>query len=249
MGTAAGILAWAPPAEADPIPGVGSIQDLINLNVGSATDGVAQGGLILNGLRFYDFNYSSTGTDAPTAAEVAVQTAPGPSGDLGLSFSFDWVSVGGTSNMVSTIRYKVHLEAGPPSGLDRVGLFFDGDVPLTSAFAQVSETVRDLSGVTLGTLGVFDDGAGAGQDVSQNFLTLATPQQDLDLSKAIRVNSRSTGIATISFVDNTFRVGTTVPNGLTVVPMPTAAWGGMALLGILGAFHWRSRKSSEWDVT
>ena len=243
----AAMVLWVQFAGAGTIPGISSVQDMINLNAGGPADGVPQGGIVINGLRYYDFQYAGSGTSAPTSAQIQVQTAPGPAGDNGLQFSFNWVSAGGSSNMDSTIRYKVHLESSVPtgSGLNRVGLFFDGDVPTgpVGTFAQVQETARDLNGLSCGTLGVFDDGAGPGTDVNQTFLSIVPPQLDLDLSKAIRVNSTSSGVATISIVDNTFRVGTADPNGVTAVPAPAAVAAGTMLLSALGVRKLLSRHS------
>lgn len=223
---AAAVACLALTVQAAPIPGAATVQDLINLNQGDPNDGVPQGGVVVDGLQFYDFQYAETGTNggvAPTASQVGVQTAPGPAGSSGLEFSFDWTAAAGTG-MLSTIRYKVH-STNPLQPVDRVGAFFDGDVPgpsSTATFAQVTETVRDLQGNVLGMIGLFNDGNAAGTDRQAGSLDLAPPRQDLDLSKAIRVRSDTAGVATISIVDNTFRV----------VPEP-ASLGLIALGGVL----------------
>lgn len=205
-------------AQAAPIAGVNSLQDLINLNQGDPQDGIPQGGINVGGIQFYDFQYSNTGPNSPAPAQIDVETAPGPVGSEGLEFSFDWVSAGG-DNMVSTIRYKVASQVP----LNQVGAFFDGTVPTgfsgIGTFAQVTETVRTLGGTVLGVLGLFNDGTGPGADIQAATLTLAPPQTNLDVSKAIRVHSTGSGTATISVVDNTFRP----------IPEPTAI--GLAAFG------------------
>jgi len=180
------------------------VQDLLDANAGDPTDGVPEGGVFIEGVRFYDFVYSNTGPNAPSASEVEVQQTSGPSGTFGIEFNFDWVAAAG-DNMRSTIRYKVDS----PTPLDLVGLFFDGDVPPgnegVGTFAQVTETVRTLAGTGLGELSVFDDGTGPGVDNNVDELDLTPPQTDIELSKAIRVRAGGSGVATISVVDNYFR--------------------------------------------
>jgi len=50
--------AWTSSAHAAPIPGVASVQDLIDLNAGDPNDGVPAGGVVIQDNRFYDFSYA-----------------------------------------------------------------------------------------------------------------------------------------------------------------------------------------------
>ena len=210
-------------AGAAPIAGVSDLQDLIDL--GAA-------GVVVDGVRYYSFGYSSTesgGADAPAPSEIGVQSAPGPVGTSGLEFSFDWTAAGVDNAIESTITYRV--QSAP--AIDRVGLFFDGDVPPgnegAGTEAGVTETIRTLGGAVLGTLNVFDDGAGPGADNNADFLDLAPPQGDLDVTKVIAVSSDGPGTATISIVDNTFRQ----------VPEPAS----LGLLGLGGVMALRRRRA------
>ncbi len=230
---AAGVAGLMPStSSAAPIPGVNSVQDLINLNQGDENDGVSQGGVVVNGLRFYDFNYSNSGAGGgtpPTASQVLTQTAPGPAGTTGLRFSAPWSATGGAGE-VSTIRYKVHSESALQA-INQVGAAFDGDATNTAGtFAQVTEEVRNLTGITLAELSLFDDGTGPGVDNSSTTANLVPPQTDLDLSKAIRVRSSAGGTATITFVDNIFQP----------VPEPTA----LGLLSLGGLLTLRRRRTA-----
>lgn len=237
---AAGVLAGvaAMPASASPIPGITSIQDLINLNSGSQTDGVVAGGIVVDGVRFYDFQYSHSGTNSPDAGQVGVQTSPEPVGQTGLEFSFNWLAVGGT-NIVSTIRYKVHAENGNP--FDRTGILFNGDVALPpgssgpGTFAKANEVVRlvnpDGTEVNLPNTPyqVITDGSGPLADRFNAFLPIDPPSSDLSVTKAINVGSSTDGIATISVVDNVFR---------QVVPEP----GSLAVMGVVGGLTLMRRR-------
>jgi len=221
LAVAAGL---ASTAYAAPIPGIQDVQDLIDQNQGDPNDGIPQGGIVVDGLRYYDFTYTNSGNNPPAASEVEVQTAPSPTGFSGLEFSYDWTAAGAGNNMRSTIRYKLHSEVGAP--VNTVGLFFDGDVPPGNegigTFASVTEVVRDLAGNDLGELSVFDDGTGPGVDNNSDFENIAPPRLDLDLTKAIRVRSEGPGVSTISVVDNVFRQ----------VPEPTS----LAVLALGGGF-------------
>lgn len=234
---ALGLLAG--PAVAAPIPGISTVQDLINLNQGSATDGIVAGGVVVDGVRFYDFSYSNSGTNSPSASQVGVQQSPEPVGNTGFEFSFNWLAVGGT-NIVSTIRYKVHAENGNP--FDRVGVLFNGDVALPpgstgpNTFAKVNEVVRlvnpDGTEVNLPNSPhqVITDGSGPLADNFNSFLPVNPPSGDLSVTKAISVGSSADGLATISVVDNVFRQ----------VPEP----GSLALLGLAGGLGLMRRRKA-----
>lgn len=236
----AAVASLALPASAAPIPGIATVQDLINLNSGSQTDGIVAGGIVVNGVRFYDFSYTNSGTNSPSAGQVGVQQSPEPVGDTGLQFSFNWLAVGGT-NMVSTIRYKVHAENG--NAFDRVGVLFNGDVALPpgssgpNTFAKVNEVVRLVNpdgtevNIPNSPHQVITDGAGPLADNFNSFLVVNPPSSDLAVTKAISAGSSTDGLATISVVDNVFR---------QVVPEP----GSLAVLGLMGGLTLLRRRQA-----
>lgn len=213
-----------------PIPGVTSVQDLINLNQGSPNDNIPQGGVVIDNLRFYDFTYANAGSNPPAASQIDVETAPSPVGTTGLEFHFDWVAAGGTS-MTSDIGYKVSVVGGAGT-IDQVGAFFDGLVPAglsgPTTAAQVVETVRQVDGTPIGVLNLFNDGPGPVVDQNASTLAIVPQRTDLDVLKSIRVQSDASGTATISVVDNTFRV----------IPEPAS----LGLIGLGGLLLARRRR-------
>lgn len=195
------MLLSAAPAAAAPIDGVSDLQDLIDL--GST-------GVIIGDKQFYDFSYAKSpanSANSPDAVEISVQTAPGA--DIGLEFSFGWFAIDGI-NMDSLIRYKVSVVPPSLDAISAVNLFFNGASPIpgVATFATVTETVRDLGGNVQGVITTFNDGAGGFADNNSASLPIAPPLTGLQVDKDIQVVAAPSelggGVATISFVDNTF---------------------------------------------
>ena len=194
-------------------------------------------GVVVGDKQFYGFSYvgtpaksDSNPNPAPTADQVEVVPIISPL--LGLTFTASWESAAGL-NQDSVIRYYVHvLDGSPQQFIDGAGVSFNGTAPLTGPLtnAAIMETIEALDGSVLGQFTVFDDGTGAAYNRLQNSITLPTPMRDVLVIKDIMVNSSSAGgVATISFVDNTFHQIAT--------PLPRSASAGLLLLGALAA--WR----------
>lgn len=203
-----------------PIAGVSDLQDLIDLGSTGVTIGDKQ---------FYDFSYAKSPVNSlssPDASDISVQTAPGA--DIGLEFSFGWFATAGI-NMDSLIRYKVAVVPPSLDAISAVNLFFNGAAPVPglATFATVTETVRDLGGNVLGVITTFNDGAGGFPDNNSASLPIVPPLTALQVDKDIQVVAAPVasggGVATISFVDNTF----------TQVPIPEP--GMLALGSLIGA--------------
>jgi hypothetical protein len=245
LAAAVGVGLFSLSANAAPIPVPATLQDLINLNQGNPGDGIPQGGITIGDKLFYDFTYLASGAAAapypnpnpnpapPRADQIAVQSITGP--NIGLMFSFGWNSSAGF-NMDSLIGYKVHVLDGDPQPLiDSIGLSFNGAAPVPGigTFATVTETVKSLSGATLGGFSVYSDGTISNLG---NTFALATPQRDIQVQKDILVSSVPSnlggGTSTISFVDNTYHQ--------TAVPEPVS----MAVVVLGGALLLRRRGES-----
>ncbi|HLL88619.1 MAG TPA: PEP-CTERM sorting domain-containing protein [Tepidisphaeraceae bacterium] len=166
-------------------------------------DLIANNGVTVGDKRFMDFSYTFSGTNAPTAAQVNVQQVPGA--NIGLQFSFGWNALAGTM-MDSLIGYKVQV-LDPNFLIDQVGLGFNGfaaGIP-GNAFAHVAETIQKTDGTTLGTFNVITDGAGPATDQLTNTFDVTPNLPALLVRKDILVTSVAGGLASISFVDNTYR--------------------------------------------
>lgn len=224
----AGLASWgAPTANAAPVPlpANATLSTLIGL---SATGGVQIGNLV-----FSDFSYSSSPTTganiAPNSSQVTVSTAPGP--NTGLTFSSFWQSAG-QNNQDSIIRYSVTAVSGV---IDQVNLAFNGAAPLPDppgppaplTRASVVETVSTLvgggAGTTLGQTSVANSTAGGATTTNNSSFTVSPARSSIYVSKDVQVNSSSTGVSTISWVDNTYHT--------SPVPEP----GSLGLLGVVGA--------------
>jgi len=186
--------------------------------------------------QFYNFSYQGTGV---AADEINVIQAPGS--DVGLEFQFNWSSTGG-ANEDSVIRYNVHVN-DPARTITAIGLHFDGTATnnmslLTSA--NVTESVTDLGGNSLGNLSVINFGSNFAS-LNRNDVSLALNNlTDLAVTKDIMVHSGAATpqlaavaeaatdpTATITLVDNTFR-----QTGGSSVPLPSAAWMALSTLAL-----------------
>ena len=191
-----------PTSHAGVIPGVSSLQDLIN--AGST-------GVTVDGIRFHDFSYQGAppaGTTppnpnaAPTASQILVTSSDAAPG---LRFSFAWNSADGL-NQDSVIRYSVTSTSGSFNG---VGLDFNPTVtPGVLTSSSVTETIGDASGSPLGQISVINLGGTNSSNRNSDTFAVAPPATTLTLIKDISVHSAPTasggGTASISFVDNTF---------------------------------------------
>lgn len=204
-----------------------TLQDLINASNTS-------GGVVIGDKLFSDFSYigapPGAPNPAPTPSQIAVGTAPGS--DIGLTFSSAWESALGL-NQDSIIRYAVSVLPTSRLMITDVGLRFNGNAPIpsTGTFATVTETVSTLNsagtgpGTLIGQVSVIADGAGSSSNRFSDHLTFA-PTSSVFVEKDIQLNSTDSGVATISFVDNTF--SQTVPEPATFSLLGLAGTGLLA---------------------
>jgi hypothetical protein len=207
--------------------GLGTVQDLIDAGATGITVGDKQ---------FYNFSYQGTGVAAD-----AINVIRAPGSDVGLEFQFNWSSTGGV-NEDSVIRYNVHV-TDPGRTITAIGLHFDGNATNNTSLltnANVTETLTDLSGNSLGSLSVINFGSTFGS-LNRNDATLSLASlRDLAVTKDIMVHSAAPTLqlaaaadavtdptATITLVDNTFK-----QNGTSSVPLPPAAWMAVSTLGL-----------------
>jgi hypothetical protein len=199
-----------------PLPANASLQDLINLN--------ASGGIQIGNFIFSDFSFTPTSgsptNPAPTAVQITVSTAPGPG--TGLTFNSFWQSNAG-ANQDGIIRYAVQVTPGLV--INQVNLAFNGAAPVPSpgTSASVTETVSTLvltnnvpsgPGTAIGQLTVANSIATGTTTTNNSTLNVIPPQTGIFVSKDVQVVSvGANGIATISWVDNTY---TAIPEPATI---------------------------------
>ena len=215
-------------ASAASIPGVSTLQDLINSG---------QNGVVIGDKRFYNFSYIGAPVGgpnpAPTAGQISVAQSALPGGNIGLSFSYAWLSAEGF-NQDSVIQYCVQTVAGTTGTralIDGVLLNFNGTAPVPGGpltAATVTESVTDLNGNPLGQLTTFDDGPGGQPNTDQTKLMLNPPLAGICVTKDIQVHSSPSsqggGVSTISIVDNTFhQVPEPATLGLMAIGIPMLA--------------------------
>jgi PEP-CTERM motif-containing protein len=213
-------------AAAVPLPANATLSTLIGLN--------GSGGVQIGNFIFSDFSFTPTSgspnNPAPNSSQIVVTSAPGP--NVGLTFNSFWQSVPG-ENQDGIIRYAVQVTTG--NVIDQVNLAFNGAAPLPSSGTQatVTESVSTLlttgnndpvgPGSIIGQLSTVNTVATGATTTNNAVLTLSTPQTGIYVSKDIAVTSGPNGIATISFVDNTYHSTAGGP-----IPEP-------ASIGLLGA--------------
>ena len=216
-------------AAAVPLPANATLQDLINLN--------ASGGIVMGNFTFSDFSFTPTSgsptNPAPTASQISVSAAPGP--NTGLTFNSFWESVPG-GNQDGIIRYAVQVSQG--NVIDQVNLGFNGAAPVPGpgTNASVTETVSTLltagnvptgPGTAIGQLTVTNNTSTGSTTTNNSSLTLApSPQQGIFVSKDVQVVSGANGIATISWVDNTYHSTAGGP----IIPEPAS----IGLFSVMG---------------
>jgi hypothetical protein len=226
------VLAGIPPrlVPAAVIPGISSLQDLIN-----------RGPLVANGVQvgsdvFYNFTYSGSPTPdnagAPTPTSILVtSTDSGP----GLRFAYPWASSLG-NNQDSLITYSVHVaDTIPQQFINNAILDFQSSVAATSLIdnATTTLTLGDNNGhVPFSEQTVINTGTSPTSPIS-NSQAVNSPLRDFGVSDDIVVHTapNSTGSATITFVDNIF-------GNSAAVPEPTA----FALFGLAASSLLLSRK-------
>jgi len=224
----AGIVVLGATADAAPQNGLTpteTLQGLINLN---ATGGVRIGNLV-----FSDFSYSgnSAPNPAPGAASINVVTSPYPG--TGLEFVAGWQGYTG-GDQESLISYAVQAVAG--ADLTGVQLDFNGAAlaPSPGTKASVIETVSTLNtdsggnpigaGSPIQQLTVFNTTSGGivgPQTVLEATAPVTPPLTGMFIQKDVQLNGGTNGISSISFVSNSYQVGT--------VPEPTST----CLLGVV----------------
>lgn len=209
-------------ARADAIPGVSTLQDLIDR--GPNQSGGVQTGSDL----FYHFTYSlAPAGGAPTPSQILVTfTDAGP----GLRFASNlWTSSGG-NDISSVIGYSVHVvDTIPQQAINTAILDFQSTVnpahptgpegpPDPADNASVTESLGDNNGhVPFTQLTAFNaNGTVTGGPPDTTSQTIAPPLRDFGVSNGVVVHTSagSTGNATITYFDNIF--------GNTTVPEPAA---------------------------
>jgi hypothetical protein len=213
-----------------PLPANATLSTLIGLN--------GSGGVQVGNFIYSDFNYAPTGTSlsnpTPGAGSVSVSTQSGSFGaNSGLTFSAGWESTPG-ANQDAVISYAVQAVSGT---INEVALAFNGValVPSAGTFASVTETISTLvidsnnhivgPGATLGNLSIINT-APSGIGTYHGPLILNPGQTGIFVQKDVQLTSGPNGIASISFVDNTYQ--------FAPIPEPASISAiGMAAAGLL----------------
>jgi len=180
-----------------------------------------------DGLTFSDFTYKPA-TIAPTPSEVTVSGFTDVLGNNGIVFGGAWTP---TVNNPQDFRltYIVTRDSGP--GFTDIHMTANPTVsPIGSTGAAIiTETVSGINPAQpgLGTIQVYSINNGGGPStLDTNTLSWATPSQALLVQKDILLNNGS-GIASVSFIDQTFSPAA-VPEPGSVVLM------GLGCLGMIG---------------
>lgn len=183
--------------------------------------------LSISGLTFNDFtcNVTKGGVASPGGCgQIAVSTITQPGTGIQFSSGFTAGSLGFVSFDDATVNYHVTSS----TGLDRIGLDFNGTF-YGYAVSSVSETVYN-DGKQVGFASV-----ACGTETGcnrQEYVSLDGSYNDLYVTKDINVSSYL-GLAQISFVDQTFATA------------PEPASFAMLGIGLLGAGLLRRRSKTE----
>jgi MYXO-CTERM domain-containing protein len=193
---------------------------LIGLN---STGGVQIGNFIFSDFGFA-FASGSPTNPAPTASQIGVTQTPGS--NVGLTFNSFWQSIPVAGDQDGNIRYSVTATGN--NAIDQVNLAFNGAAPVPGPGTQafVTETVSTLvsggPGSTIGQLTTVNSIATGSTTTNNASLTLSPTRNAIFVSKDVQVNSGASGIATISWVDNTYHS----------TPVPEPASLGLGLMGV-----------------
>jgi hypothetical protein len=216
-----------------PLPANATLSTLIGLN--------ASGGVLIGNFVYSDFSYSPSGTSpsnpTPGAGSVSVSTQSGSFGtNSGLTFSAGWESTPG-ANQDAVISYAIQAVSGT---INEVALAFNGValVPSAGTFASVTETISTLitsnnvavgPGVTLGNLSIINT-ASSGIGTYSGPLMVNPGQTGLFVRKDVQLTSGTNGIASISFVDNTYLFASVgpIPEPASISTLSIAAVGLLA---------------------
>jgi hypothetical protein len=178
------------------------------------------------GLTFSDFTYRPI-DQAPTASQVTVAGVTDVFGNTGINFGGAWTPTAATNPIDWRLTYTVTRDDG--AGFTDIHMTGNPLVtPMGSTGSSiVTETVSGDNPPQpgLGTISIYSINNGGGpvtQDTDS--LSWSTPSLSLHVEKDIFL-SNGTGIATLSFFDQTFSV---VPEPGSIVLM------GMGCLGMIG---------------
>lgn len=207
------------------IPGITSLQDLINL-------GPSQGsGIQIGNDIFYNFSYAGSpvppNPGAPTPSTILVTST---NTGTGLRFAFPWTSTQ-ASNESSNISYSVHVATSVPQQfINSATLNMQSSVSALSLADNASTTTAFSDPTTLVTFAQ-QNVANASVNPAQVFTNnlALSPTRDFSVSDGIIVHSGTGGgTASVTYVENIF----------SQVPEPTS----LTLLAGLSIFLTRSRR-------
>ena len=186
---------------------------------------LTSGGTITSGpFEFSNFTYTIDSGATPEAEDVNVNVIAYGADQPGIQLQAGFADLAGGDTFAATVMFEVHAAFG--SAVTGVQLNGNPAVVGGTGTASVTETITTLGGDPLAELMIQ---AGAGTSTLSSGALLSEPHTSLKVSKRI-VLSAETGLATISFVDQTYTVGVPEPASLA-----------MALSGLFGLGFIRRR--------